>query len=61
MYLGGDGLKVLKVILDPAEFLEEEMHVDHVGQDQEAGHGREQVPGGPHLVEEGVMQGNHYE
>ena len=52
MYLGGDRHEALKVAHDPEEFLEE-MHVD-----QEAGHGREKVPRGPHLVQWGVREGS---
>ena len=36
--LRADGPEVLDVVLDPAELLEEQVNVDHVGQDEKPGH-----------------------
>ena len=47
--LRADGPEVLDVVLDPAELLEEEVDVDHVGQDEKPGHRRQQVPSSSHL------------
>ena len=47
--LRADGPEVLDVILDPAELLEEQVNVDHVGQDEKPGHCWQQVPSSSHL------------
>ena len=47
--LRADGPEVLDVVLDPAKLLEEQVDVDHVGQDEKPGHCGQQVSRCPDL------------
>ena len=40
---------VLQVVLDPLQLLEQQVHVDHVGQDEQASHRGQEVAGGADL------------